>query len=355
MDTLNNMERALEEIAAREGEDFRADRETILGRYGRRAGERDMAIKVLSVFGGILATLSFAGFLGVMDLFQSHLALILVGAVVLALALGVQRVFKALVLDTLGVSLYILGMVMVMVGLEGFNVPANTLAQVLFLLALCSLFVTKNYILAFLSVLVLAGVFLYLILANGLPYLVHGYILFYTSALALCLLGEAKFLAAPSHIAERYGPLRIGLCFSLLFGLVLVGANALVPEGLQYPWLSSLAPLATILYLVPSLPKGWPGKKNRALAYGLCTLALLPILFAPAMAGSLLLVLLSFKVNYRTGLVLGIIALAYFTIQYYYDLNLSLLIKSMVLFTSGMVFLLCYLLFTKTKKADEKV
>src|SRR5690606_28556061 len=115
----------------------------------------------------------------------------------------------------------------------------------------------KYYLLDFLSLIVIHCVSISNFMSNLSPKKVNGNILFYACALAHCLLGEAKFLPAASHVAERYGPHRIGLCLSLLCGLVLVGANAFVPESPQYPWLSSLAPLGTILYLVPSLPKGW--------------------------------------------------------------------------------------------------
>ena len=76
--------------------------------------------------------------------------------------------------------------------------------------------------------------------------------------------------------------------------------------------------------------------------YALSLLTLLTTILAPAISGSLLIVLLAFKVNYRTGFVMGLIALVYGIGQYYYDLQFTLLVKSIMLMASGALFLLFY-------------
>ena len=356
MEKLKNMERALDEIASREGGGFLADRETILHRYGQNTGENGLAIKILSIFGGVLATLAFAAFLGYLDIFDSKAAILGLGIILLLLSLGIQRMFNALVLDSLGISLYILGMAMLIFGMGQFDIHGNSIVLLVSLLALGSLPLSKNYVLNFISMLILAGALLYLILENELPDLIHVYVIFYTLALAFCMLQEAKFLAARPLLSRLHGPLRIGLVFSLLIGLGTIGATGLAPKGTGHLWISALAPVAIILGLIPSITKtlGTP-PRNRNLIYILAALTLLPTLFAPAIAGSLLLVLLSFMVNYRTGSALGAIALACFTIQFYYDLNLDLLTKSILLLASGLLFLACHLLFTLKNRSHEEV
>jgi uncharacterized membrane protein len=82
---------------------------------------------------------------------------------------------------------------------------------------------------------------------------------------------------------------------------------------------------------------------------------LLPTVFSPAISGAILLILLSFYVNYKTGLVLGVAAFLYFISQYYYDLNLTLLTKSILLFSSGVLFIALYLFTHKKLTTNEKV
>ena len=357
MDKSKFIAQVLERIQASEGAGFRMDREKILDKYRREPGESGpLAIKVLSVLGGILATVAFGAFLGFLDIFDSNPAMLGLGSILLVGSMALQRIYDSLVLDALGISLYILGMLLIIFGLGEFRLHGNSIALLVLGLALITLLVSRNYLLCFISTLVLAADFLYLILENELPDMIHAYVAFFSLALAHCMLNEAKYLSAPPLISRIYGPLRAGLIFSLLFGLVPIGIVGMAQMDSDRIWISALAPLAIILYQVPSILKILgTANRDRTTAYILCVLALLPTLFAPALAGALMIVLLSFKINYRSGLVLGVLALVYFVIQYYYDLNLSLLIKSMLLLGSGLLFLLYYLFFTKRTKPHEKI
>jgi len=75
---------------------------------------------------------------------------------------------------------------------------------------------------------------------------------------------------------------------------------------------------------------------------------------SPAISGSLLLLLLSFKVNYRTGVALGIMGFIYSIGMFYYDLNITLLQKSLIMFGSGVFFILLYFLIFKKSNSHEK-
>ena len=95
--------------------------------------------------------------------------------------------------------------------------------------------------------------------------------------------------------------------------------------------------------------------QTKTAVYMVATLIVLPTTLAPAIAGAMLLLLVSFMVNFKTGLVLGIVSLIYFIAQYYYDLNFTLLTKSIVLFSSGILFIALYLLTHKRLTSNEKV
>ncbi|MEX0362988.1 MAG: DUF4401 domain-containing protein, partial [Allomuricauda sp.] len=114
----------------------------------------------------------------------------------------------------------------------------------------------------------------------------------------------------------------------------------------------SVVSFLAVLYLVKDLIKvvGVVSGNTKTLIYVLSVAVLLPAVMAPAISGAVLIILLSYKINYKTGLAIGIIALIYFVSQYYYDLNLTLLTKSIILFSSGMVFLLFYLFTLKMTK-----
>ncbi len=81
--------------------------------------------------------------------------------------------------------------------------------------------------------------------------------------------------------------------------------------------------------------------------YILSVLLLTSTLLSPAISGAFLIILVSVLVHYKTGLAIGILAFIYFIIQYYYDLNFTLLTKSILLMSSGVVFLAFYIHFKK--------
>ena len=89
--------------------------------------------------------------------------------------------------------------------------------------------------------------------------------------------------------------------------------------------------------------------------YILSALILVSTIFSPSISGGIVIVLLSFLVNYKTGLAIGIISIIYFVSQYYYDLNFTLLTKSIILFVSGIMFLLFYLFTAKNLNTNEKI
>jgi len=111
------------------------------------------------------------------------------------------------------------------------------------------------------------------------------------------------------------------------------------------------------MYLVYSIIKINEIKtvKSKVLIYALSVLILIPTIFSPSISGAIVIVLLSFLVNYKTGLAIGIISIIYFVSQYYYDLNFTLLTKSIILFVSGIIFLVFYLFTTKNLSANEKI
>ena len=170
-------------------------------------------------------------------------------------------------------------------------------------------------------------------------------------------LKEAMLIKARKSLSKLYNPVRIGLIFSFLPGLVFLGKRGLFPVSPGYIWLSSIVIIAAIVFLVSKLFNilNITEPKHRIGIYIFTVLALSLTALSPAISGAILIMLLSFLVNYKTGFVLGIISFIYFISQYYYDLNFTLLTKSILLFSTGVVFVLLYLFTSKKLAADEKV
>jgi uncharacterized membrane protein len=97
-----------------------------------------------------------------------------------------------------------------------------------------------------------------------------------------------------------------------------------------------------------------PGREKTTI-YALSFVLLLSTAMSPAIAGALLIILLAFMVNHKTGFAVGIISFIYFVSQFYYDLGYTLLLKSILMFSTGVLFMLIYLFTYKKLHANEKI
>lgn len=321
--------------------------------YDNRSG---IAIKILIVFGGFLASVAFVAFLFLLEIFKSDMAMLVLGIGFTVAALFINKVYDKLIVDTLSVSMFLIGLSLSGIGLSALHVEGNGLILFYALAALATLIFNRSYVFSFLAVLLFNGSVLAFIANNGVYDLVHVYIIATSVALAWWMLSEAEIIAARETVAGIFSPVRSGLIFSLLVALIAVGKRGLVEVETSLIWLSSVGSIGIILYLVKHVLVLLNKQhiKHKWLLYGACLVCLVPTAFSPAVAGSVLILLLSFMVNYRTGVGIALVALTYFIAQYYYDLNLTLLQKSGLLVLSGTMLLILYFV-TAKMMGDEKI
>ena len=89
--------------------------------------------------------------------------------------------------------------------------------------------------------------------------------------------------------------------------------------------------------------------------YILCLIICLPTVSAPYLSGSLLLILICFHYGYKAECAASLLLFIYAVSKYYYDLNLSLLIKSITLFFVGIGFIAAWYFLTQKRIKHEKV
>lgn len=151
---------------------------------------------------------------------------------------------------------------------------------------------------------------------------------------------------------QAYRPLRMGLVFSLLAGLVLLVHQPILSTKITHFWVSSLFLVVALLYVVAKVLQqaAVADRRTQAIIYG-CCLVLAPTVLTPSIAGALLVMVSSFYIGHRLSFVIGLLALAYFVILYYYDLQFTLLVKSGILVLNGCLFIGGYLLLQKHLKS----
>ena len=358
MDKLSNKQVLLERIRLSEGPEFVFDETAILKAYAKEIDNKSsIPIKVLSIVGGILASLAFLAFLAIAGFYGSEEIFVPLGLGFIILAIVLNKVYDKLIIDTFSISIYLIGIALYAFGSIETDMDKNVVTLFVAFIALCTLFITRKYILSFISILIIGGSFLVLIISNETYNLIHVYVSVNTLLLSLLFLKEVKIISASRKLSNLYNPVRIGLIFSLIFGLIAIGKKGIMPIDQNNVWISSIAMILVISYLVYHITiiTHIKSTKSRMLIYSLSLLFLIPTFFSPSISGSIVIILLSFLVNYKTGFAIGLIAFVYFISQYYYDLNFTLLTKSILLISSGIIFLLFYIFTFKKSIGNEKI
>lgn len=341
-----------------ENKEVTLDEEAIFSAYQKNDDHQSLAVKILSIFGGVLASLAFVGFLFITGLYDSTTALFILGTLLILGGIFINTIYNTTIFDTVSVSSYIIGLIILVLALFKMEMTETAVSLICILIAAVSLIIARSYIIAFASVLIINGAIITLITLNKNFDFIH----VYTSLLALIVtavfLKEAKIISLNPLFSKLYNPVRIGLVFSFLAAFVFIFLDhEFIKVSRDYIWVPSVVIILAILYVLSHLFQVLhiSEMKQKIGIYIASILILLPTVLSPAISGAILIIMLSFLVNYKTSLVIGIIAFIYFVSQYYYDLHFTLLTKSILLFSSGILFLGLYLLTHKKLTSNEKI
>jgi len=329
----------------------------IIKDYEKVAGNATgIAVKILSVLGGIMASASFLGFLFIAGL-DSEVAILGLGLLSIFSGLMANKVLNNLVLDTAGVTFFVTGFILVGLGVHELKGSDTTICLVMITLAFTAIIINKGYVIAFISSLIINISLIALINISDAPLLFHVYNAALVIFFVLITIKEAAIFASGSSLADLIGPFRLSVILSMLAGFMMVSLQTFMHGFNVYlPQLSSAVAIGSIVYLSVEL-SGRLNKRSVATNFFLLSavvLCLLPTIMFPAIAASLLLIAGNFYVNYKPGYVIGALALVYSICQYYYDLQITLLEKSIILIISGMLMLVLIFVAKSVVKPDAK-
>ncbi|SFG76967.1 DUF4401 domain-containing protein [Pontibacter chinhatensis] len=300
-------------------------------------------IKVFTILGGLLGMGTFMGFMVLvgMNTPGAGILFLIFGLCLLGTAELLIRSNREALAASFGISLYITGYVLLAFGVGQLTDSSTGAALALACAAAVAIAVSVSAIGVFIAVLVLNGSLLSLIFSHEVYPLTHGLIALLALVLAFLSLNEARLIAASRRFALVLGPVRMGVIFSLVMTLALFVHQKFFSTTITYFWVSSLILIACLLLLVYRVLRDVAilSPKAKLLIYTCAVLLLAPFILTPSVPGALLILLASFYIGHKPGFWVGLLALAYFIILYYYDLNMTLLAKSGVLVASGLLFL----------------
>ncbi len=346
MKDITEIKQTIDHIAGSEGAGFEYDLKAIENAYTTaEANKSNLVIKILSILGGLF-TSSFLGFILIESMHEA--GLMISGIIILSLALWINIKFHRIILDTISITGFVLGICLISMGIG----EENYFCFAVILLSIPVMLIAKNYIISFISVLMINGCFIFLIMENDLYYFIHVYNAIILAVLTYVVFHEAKLISG-KLTSRIYYPIRIGLIISFVSGLVLVGIR--IFDFPSPSWISSVITIPMTIYIIYRILRRLNITDVRVLSviYALSLLILIPTAYSPAISGSLIILFLCFSVNYKTGMAIGILSFIYFISQYYYDLNFTLLFKSIVLMVSGVLFLIFYFVIHKKYGHNE--
>jgi len=308
-----------------------------------------LPIKIISIIGGILASSSFVGFLLIVGLFESPVAQVAGGLLFIAMAIWLDKQYNNVLLDTISISLFLIGGFMTGLGLSEFGASNTVICLIYILIGAICFFITQNLVLALVALLSVHASIVSIILINDL----HEMILAYIPILA----AGCYYIYSKQDGFKKYTAIRTAITLAFISALILPGIRYTIPISPAHLWIATAGVLLITLYLVNTISKQYfsTGSGSALQLQFAVLLLLLPTLFAPSIAGAIFLLLLAFQFGYKTGFVLAIISSIYFISQYYYDLTFTLLTKSILLLVSGIIFLVLYFILSKKLRLDEKI
>lgn len=299
-------------------------------------------LRVMVGFGAWWAAMFFMGFFSLLT--HSRPAALFFGVVLVVGAILLRRLDRGDFLNQLALAASLSGQLLVVFGADVHGTTAIALLVLLMQIVLISFYTDQTHRL--LSTLVAVG---------AIEALFFDWKWIHGSALLAGVLGivsirlwlkETAFVGLGLERVMR--PIAYGLViamFALLLPSIfppLLDAHNPLSLHMRYLWLSTALLGAGLLYLVHVLvrERGLPPFGAFALsAYGAVLLLTWPAQRAPGLIGALIVLLLGFRRGNRLLMGIALLFLAVFLAAYYYNLSLSLLLKSAALAGSGAVLL----------------
>jgi len=357
MNNTNTFQDKLDYFESINSGPLKIDPELIEKAYADQRNNQSLAIKILVFIGAEMACQPFLAFLYVTNLFESKVGMLVGGIVLYIGSLVLNKLTNQIFLDSISVCMFLLALFMLGFSTDQFGLSFNSLALLIAILSISSIIITRSYILNF-TALLIAIWGIYASMAGRIP---EDYMFILVILLGLMavffLLNEARLIHLSEGMAVRYLPLRTALTLAFIGSLVAASAGDIFFTSMDFKLVSSGIFIALTIAILFNLLKDQDYRSDsfRYLTLAIIALSLSLTSVSPAISGCLLIGIICFQVNYKTGYVLALAGFLYCLGQFYYDLSISLLWKSVIMMASGALYLLIYLLNNKKLKNHENI
>ncbi|WP_276133860.1 DUF4401 domain-containing protein [Polluticoccus soli] len=353
MEQNKTIDEVLQDAAILQGGELEYNRELIDHDMAREHASiyEGLGVRILSIVGGFLACLFFIGFLFLAGVVRSEGAMGVCGALFVVATIIVGATGKNRFLDGASIAMLLTGLGLLGAGLK---FTTGTTAVVYMVAAVATFVMVKNQLLSFVAVLLFWGSFAWFLSPFPDTMLMMVLLLLLAISYTLVSIAEPRFITGGKLLNNKYTALRAGLLFSFI-GLLIVSRHMHIYSYLiGNRWISWCIVIICIIITLYHIAQqtGLPTKQLVLITLAV-VVVMAPFLYAAAVPGSLLILLLSVHTRNRTGFAVGIMGMLYFVSRYYYDLNQTLLLKSAILFVPGLLFLAAWW-FTRKFQHNEQ-
>ena len=307
--------------------------------------EREVTPWFITAMIGISAWLSVILFL--FFIFLSNIINGAGSAIVVGLLLLVVTIFlhysheDRLFIDQLALALNLTGQILFIGGIGAVDGNIIAAALVTWFLEIFFIFIYKNHILRFLAVLIATLAALVLLYEFELYQGIHLVIILLAAGASWYWLAESDHLT-DKIMAPLYQPLGYGFVIALQI-ILLLSVVSDMPNIPNLTWWYSTLGLTIILimleiYLLDGYGISMSAPQSYAI-FGSTVLVGLLLYQSPGIIASIIILALAFQRGNKVLLGLAIIFLSLFIIAFYYNLNITLLMKSVTLITTGIALL----------------
>lgn len=357
MPKLNHIKEQILFLQNSEGPSFEFDKLSLgaaIEKYDKE--HSSLIIKIITILGAFIGSSFMLSFFFAIKLMQEPLSMIVLGIGLIVAAIALSNTSRLLIFETSFIAFLIYGAIILGIGLRDYKFDTSIICLCFFLIGLLIFQFSKNEIQILLGVMTSLASIFWAIHFQKLFWLYHVYNILLTIGLVNVYLKEAQ-LITNSYFAKRYNALKNGLIFIFLMCMARVSIKDLNANEIPFNWVSGIGPIFAVSYILGIVLDKVSIQKNssKLLVQSIILLTLVLTIVFPAISASIVIILLCFLVNYQTGFIIGILSLCYFICQFYYDLSFSLLVKSELLFGSGLLFAVLYFFSSKKLSENEKI
>ncbi len=302
-------------------------------------------VQVLMFIGSLIAAGFFLGFLGLCQFFESEILILILGVIITAGAIAIPYISKQnSSTEPLSLAALIVGSILIVIGYLSLGNFSTTVSLIIsLLLSLVILFISASHLQKITAVYASNLSLFCLILDAEFMIGFNFLVLINASVVTFLLLKEPQVLSSQSRLGQWYDAILNGCSVSLIAVLIFSVNNRMYfdPQSMNtsFWWISSLLLIALVLWtLYETLELLGIKKQKIPLLVGV-GIALMILIQAPGIISGILLLFLGLFSGYRIFSGQGILAIFFFTLMFYYNLNTTLLFKSMLMVGAGILFL----------------